>query len=78
MNRDELIYEATQQQVRALTDQLRIAHAELEVMGSLARKLEDARTEVRRCNQREQGHIETIRELIEFIRFLEGGVPNAA
>ena len=78
MNRDELIYEATRQQIQSLTDQLRVAHAELALMGSMARQLEDARMEVHRANQRAQGHIDTIRELVEFIRFLEGGVPNVA
>ena len=78
MTHEELVHEATQQQIHALTDQLRVAHAELELMATLARQLEEARTELRRANRREQGHIDTIREQVELIRLLEGGVPNVA
>lgn len=74
----EIAFEVSQKHVESLTEQLRAAHVELETMRTLARHLEEARTLLRRAGEREMGHINTIRELIEFVRFLEGGVPNAA
>ena len=59
---------AYQKQNKALSDQLESVLAQLESM----------RTMLRHAGDREDAYITTIREQVEFIRLLEGGVPNVA
>lgn len=45
---------------------------------SLRAEVESMRTLLRHAGDREDAYITTIREQVELIRLLEGGVPNAA
>ena len=68
MNPTDRLLAAYQKQNKALTDQLEAERAENESM----------RTLMRHAAEREDAYIATIREQVDLIRLLEGGVPNVA
>lgn len=68
MNPTDRLLAAYQKQNKSLADQLESMQAQNESM----------RTLMRHAGEREDAYITTIREQVDLIRLLEGGVPNAA